>query len=619
MKCNTIERIILISLITIISFFAIGMYFESPWLVVMLVFSNIGFFMASIFSGSLNKEYRLQLLFICLAVLGMYSICFIRSFRRLGLLELCYAIMTILILLISVVFCLMNEKMELKYIGSVLCNHVDIIAVAVIFVVLSIRYIDNFPIYDAGAYYHDNIAWMTERFSFYFNNVIDYSMCSHTSLAYGLCMMIGVMITPHRTIGCYLVNDVIACLTILSFGMIVAYHLKCRKIYRFVLTSAFAFSPWMLGLSHNINLDNPTLYFFIIMYCCYIYRLRLFYILSAWMFVNTKEPNAIYFLFFAVSTMIYEYIENKTGLIDYIDRIKREFIAYVFIGISWILFFVSPVRSGFWVGSDMIVGGNFHTLGFTLNNFIGKIKQTFVLNFNWLLICFAIVLLILNIRKKVFRKVANELIPLIGTFLGFLMFNIFYIDFLVPRYIEIGSGILYCIVVVLLQEVTSVKAIIAALYGILLLVQSYVTIDIVSVASFYNIPLSDNYYVPIPVDSGQLIDYTYNSELINYRLCYEEILQKEELIETDAVCFLRNAPFENEFYTPGTGRIGTRDEGESFRVNKIEPEQINTWNGRIIYIVPYHDSDFYDMNCGEDGYAFSEHGKTKVFYKVING
>lgn len=140
----------------------------------------------------------------------------------------------------------------------------------------------------------------------------------------------------------------------------------------------------MIGL---INIDNPCMSLFVIMVFCYVKKFWIFYTFFSWIFVFTKEPCLIYFVFFLFGVFIFylsDFIRRKEKL-DAIAIMAN--IGTALFAIYFILCFMAP-RGDSWITDidNMLTGERqIHVFGFTADNLKVKFQEIFLFNFNWLI------------------------------------------------------------------------------------------------------------------------------------------------------------------------------------------------------------------------------------------
>lgn len=617
-------------LLLVYAFIAVNAYMYRDRLYYILVLFSILFTVITYYIDKTNAKDILQIVYFLIIMLSGNALCLARTYRRLGIDEIIVAIL-IQILNSVALFILLrknNIKFDISEIKYWLRRNSDFLIVAVFFLLLVMPNIYNVPMYDSSMYYDYSIGQLYDRFTYRFNNYNDYCLCGHISTGYGLLMMIGQMITPHRVIGCHIINNLLSVITIICIGKIQQYYNKGKKVNRLLSMLVFSVAPVMLGFNSEINLDIPSMWFFIILYCCYLYDMKLWYLLTAWIFTVTKAPNIVYMGFFFLGACAQIIGENKYSLKRFVVE-KREFIfIHVALGILWLSYFFSPGRSGWGTGLRALKAEDgIHGLGFTLDNFAIKFVQIFILNFNWIytvLIIVGIILIICQSRKRnrIIYGIFLEALPLLSALGGVLLFNIFYIDYPNPRYIAVGVGIVYLITMFVWSNISiqtwqrNATKLMLVVVG---LVASFASVDVVSNLFTERMPISENTSVYVPKNIGVLGDYVYNAELTYYLRCYEKILSKSEYKDGEAIYFNRGYyPMGSDIYfDKSNGHFTNRKNANSMQLLLLSDDEYRGYKGNVLTIIPYAEDIYYNGGkSAKDSLDSVKCGTVRVYYFI---
>lgn len=425
---------------------------------------------------------------------------------------------------------------------SVIKSYWSIAIPTLIFILLSYETIFEIPWHDAEYYY----CWEIKKISYWFDytwyDISDYTLAGHFSIGYALIALLAELIYPQNAVVLHIFNILLAVLSGISLYKILNYVYPNKgKYIKTVCVSIYLLSPWILGIIGYINIDTPSIYIFIMLVSCYLYKRKLWMTVLAFLFVYTKEPSIIYFAFFClgiVCSELYinrkkgtEYSQQKNVVVTFLCVIK-EHVPEILIGISWFTCYLLRFDSmwGGAGGSSNDSDAKIHCFGFTIENLLMKAKGVLVLNFNWifaLIITVTFVLFIVKtISKKCFiKKDDNRLIYtniLYFTLLGFIVFNLFYLDFEHPRYNAIGAVLVILIgldIILQIKERITTNIIVTCIC-VVITIQSMITID----------PLTKLVYGSL-TDYGESkivkdIHFVYNREYSYYYGAIEKILEE---------------------------------------------------------------------------------------------
>ena len=409
----------------------------------------------------------------------------------------------------------------------------------ILFIALSFETIFEIPWHDAEYYYCWEIKKISYWFDYTWGDISDYTLAGHFSLGYALIALLAELIYPQNAIVLHSFNIILAIISGISLYRIfdLVYPNK-SKYMKTVCVSIYLLSPWILGIIGYINIDTPSIYFFIILLSCYFYNRKVWMAVLSFLFVYTKEPSVVYYSFFLLGIVISELIlkriepERKTNnIIKEFFCVIKEHILEILIVISWLICFILRYKSGWGVVQGNLGNSNakIHCFGFTFQNLWMKFKGVMILNFNWI---FTIIIVSLSIKKIIQLTISKEKSNtdevlkyrclIILSFIGFILFNLSYLDLDHPRYNAIGAVLFILIgidMLINLKEGVLLKGIVTAI-AVLLVIQSMITIDPLSKIVFGTV---DDYG-----DSEILsrVHFVYNREYSYYYGAINKILKE---------------------------------------------------------------------------------------------
>lgn len=415
-------------------------------------------------------------------------------------------------------FWIWETKKGIKRLGSGFCQYSKqaetILGICLVlgwgFATRAIQLWDT-PRWDALTYYTMLIS-ACENFDFKFLTFLqDFSLASHPTLAYAGLAAIGEFLWPKEYTGVLLVQLFLHLLTgfflYKIFEKIFPEHSWIRHTFSACLVLT---TPMVLGTFSYFHPDAGTIYFFIFMLFCYLYKKNLLLLFSMLLLVQTKEIGSLVIFGFVGGVFLNYMISQKqkqSFLKSFIGFLKEPLaICSMIAAISIGLYFGIYLKTGgeIWniPGKD---GSGFSTIRLIPDFFAFKWKQYFFLNFNWLIwigIFFSAAILI---YKKVSGRMKEQIkyreiaIGIFAVILIQMLFYSIYITYTLPRYhvlIDCGSVFLLTFLVGNIWRNTEkfrikerfknsvIPYMIMLLWGGMMLLEAYVTVDPISLRVF---------------------------------------------------------------------------------------------------------------------------------------
>ncbi len=245
----------------------------------------------------------------------------------------------------------------------------------------------------------------------------------------------------------------------------------------------------------SVSLDKPTLALMVIFVYLYFSERNLLAAFVGLLFITAKEPNIVFYGGFMAAVYLVMFFRQRGAGI--VRRIKATFLRVQFLAdiIPPMICAYLILFTGSWGSNNGIVWGyeTYNSFGIVDLNTLSKNLQLGILNFNWLLLCGTVVLLLIFLKQYGIRQVWKSAkfwtyaVPLGALQLVFVGFQYIYYTYPNARYItpyefvlSLGFGVLALTV--------DMKAIMRsagmALTAGLLLVQSFVTIDPLTLKMF---------------------------------------------------------------------------------------------------------------------------------------
>lgn len=318
-----------------------------------------------------------------------------------------------------------------------------------------------------------------------------------------------------------------------------------KEPFYIAATAIYAFSPFYLGMAGYYNLD----FFLMCMLPATVYyaysKKWIQLTITATLLCFTKEPAVIIYGAFCLGIVICDaigYMESATAEDKKIQPLLKHIFGtlhYYYMALPGILWILTFEILGPWVGGS-------HDVGISSQYIIGKLKVFYVLNFNWIFVALIVILLVVGIIRKQLKKAdLYVMLPFAVSLVGFTLFNLVFITANHPRYIDSVPYMLYILAAYLAGIVIKDGITIPASYVLagLMLVQSFYTIDPVSLAAFDRVNIGN---ATIITTSERIGDSSqYNRQMLGAEPALGEAVA-EALDSDSAIIF---AAFDETTYT----------------------------------------------------------------------
>lgn len=373
----------------------------------------------------------------------------------------------------------------------------NIIIIYVIFAISAIPTLNSWLGLDGVTYYKS----LRSIRGWGFVNVFALQLCGHVSQGYSLFALIGEYLFPDKVIGVRIANIVLAYMAIYAFYKIIDKLFEnISRLEKTLCTCLFAFSPMLLGMIQEINLDFAILCFFTCMVYAYLYNYEIWIIAFSVLLCFSKEPGVILYGMFIIGILtgrvIHQLKTNKK--IQFMALITKDIVLAAMGGELWIALYFGNSNRG-WTESATTVGDAGATVaGTSLNTFaidwayiLVRLKQMFLINFSWLIVASALlgVVAVLVFKKKN-KKVNISLemaLAVIFSFAGFLIYNCFYVTWVHYRYLMVLLFFItffYVVIYSCIKLNRVAKMTITCVLVVLVSVSNFVTIDPLAVRNF---------------------------------------------------------------------------------------------------------------------------------------
>lgn len=438
------------------------------------------------------------MLFVYLLLTGIFLPMFIRAWIENYQIHVYFAWMEFLALICGLIFWglrYLNYPNRLKH-GKFDKFYILYIFIIVLIFFVSIEQLTKGIKWDSANYYKFIVR--LNEITFSPNDIVLLKNCGHSCYAYSLFVSIGENILPFHGLGVRIENIVIwiiCCFLVDKILLNIMPYIK--KAIRLIVLLLFALTPAILGTIQDISPEIYLVLFFTAFLYSYQKKRWILQLFWGTALVFTKETGILLIAAFyvgwfivklvlAVKSKCISQIINKENiffsLIIYIPAFV--FLVYFIVDTAW---GTTSIAANDNLTEDYLLTGN--TFGVNMLVIVTKLKQMFVLNFNWLptLICLiGFLYLIIRRKKKKVSLPIEFIVPFVFSYLAFLLMQLFYITYTFPRYIML-QYVFGMIVFAYFASVLPFNNIFRSIYIlniILLCIQNYYCIDLISLKVF---------------------------------------------------------------------------------------------------------------------------------------
>ena len=367
------------------------------------------------------------------------------------------------------------------------------------------------------------------RWSFSFSSLSRFQLGGHAAYGYSLFGFLGHYFIPVRGIGIRLANLGIMIITVLCLnGVIKKVITTLKSGTRCCLLLLFVCNPIVMGLAQEISMDMAMGCFFVWFLWSYINRHKIIILFSSLLLCFTKENAIVLLAGFMIGALI------MRGVIAIKDKhLSIKTIIFPFdwyVVYSGVLFMANLVLYNRWhtgslpidsTGEDLLI---VNTIRFDIDYILIKLKQMFIMNYQWLFCALAIAgIIIVLFSKKERKKITENTLGLLVSFLGYLAFHLLFFTYPHYRY-TFPNAVFYTIFAGFILALVNKAVIRYAVVGVMsavFLVQSFINIDFLtnSFSRFADTGngrlLTECYYGADPKHEGCLLLWNKGGDISN--------------------------------------------------------------------------------------------------------
>ena len=452
---------------------------------------------------------------IVLAV-GLFNILMLQRGKMQGYSEVFNIICSVVLIIMGITYFVFYHKgISVKKWFS---ENKLILLVITCFVLLSIEVIDSWSMWDSWAY-HISLISMMKNLNADFSGMYGLRLCSHNSYGYSLWLAF-FQLLKEGTALVQIADIALAGISIYAYYQILRKILGKRYSNKILALAAmpYAFSPFVMGIVGNLNLDSATMYFAMIFIACSLYHYECLELIFAFCFCSTKESAVLYYVVYIVAKVVCEYLcKNRFQLWNLIKFGFGDIKNYMYALPTILLMALAKLTPDSGWGSVKEAGWDntgYNCLGISQNVISMKLKQTFLLNFNWIfwIIIFLgiIILLIQKMRQKTKadKKVLEKTIPIIMTGIIIIVFGCLYITWTHARYIAPMIPLMYLTATIIVATIKWKEFAFCGLniiLAVILLIQCFNTIDPLTKNTFHEIPIGSESIYSMQLEGNERI------------------------------------------------------------------------------------------------------------------
>ena len=337
--------------------------------------------------------------------------------------------------------------------------------------------------HDVPLFKWDSYLYYTAAQRFSLDSLSSLAAFGHLSQTYGAVIYCIDLVCKDLQISMTIANISIMILSTSAFYGIMRITVPERKDWEYSLVSSiYAFSPFVLGMVHYQNLDYFCLCLFTIMFYFAVSQKWVWQTVTALMFCFTKEPAIIIYGCFCIGYVIMDLISLKRSGNKHIVKTLIGRSQYMFMITTALFWFVIYKALGTWSAGNG---------GFAIDkaHILDNLKLVYVLNFNWILVIITMIVLVYSAVRN--KPVSEWMWPLVFSHIGFVLFGCAFSTTNNPRYIDSAAFMLYFVTAAgILKLLHGARCyIISSALAAVMLISCFLTIDPVSRMAFrcYNI------------------------------------------------------------------------------------------------------------------------------------
>lgn len=353
----------------------------------------------------------------------------------------------------------------------------------------------------------------------------------HIAQTYGMFNGIGCLIIGNTLATMIVLNIFLMLSSVVGFYMVLKEIIPERQESQYVISAAvYAWSPFLLGMVYYHSLDFYCNCIFVWVLFALYKRKWIYFSIFSLLFCFTKEPAIIIYAAMCAGTVIFDMTEDDG--FSFGQRVKRCFARkqYYLMVLPGVLWLATYKMLGPWSAGN---GGFSIDISYALD----KLKNLYILNFNWMFTILAVGGSIWVLTKKRERRTFKLLLPIWFSQIAFTLFSCLFSTVNHPRYNDTNQVTLYLLAIVPLICCCDKKksgAVIGCL-GIMCLLSSFVTFDPITKICYHRADIGTTsmiYTADVPLGDGMI----YNRQMLGFETALGGALE-DALSDSQTVLF----------------------------------------------------------------------------------
>lgn len=346
----------------------------------------------------------------------------------------------------------------------------------------------------------------------------------HIAQTYGMLNGMGNLIVENTFAVMVGLNILLMLSSIIGFYMLLRELVSDREQSQYMIaTVVYAWSPFVLGMVYYHSLDFYCGCLFVwVLYALY-KRKWIYFSIFSLLFCFTKEPAVIIYAAMCAGTVIWDILEDSGY--SFFDRLRRCFVRkqYYLMVLTGILWLATYKILGPWSAGNG---------GFSINAsyVLDKLKNLYVLNFNWIFTLLAVGGSVWLLFKKGDKQILKLLIPIWCSQIAFTLFSCIFNTVNHPRYNDTNQVTLYLLALVPLLYCGKKKRneLVIGCLSVLCLLSSFVTCDPITRSCYDKVNIGKAtmiYTTALPLGDSMI----YNRQMLGFETALDNALE-------DALC-----------------------------------------------------------------------------------
>lgn len=415
--------------------------------------------------------------------------------------------------------------------------------------IMNLECLNNWPRWDTYTYYFliDNLSLN----NLFLSGKEGMVVAGHISGVFALYNIICDTILPVDLLNSmYVANFILQFIdAILFYNIIKRLVPDHERSFYLIATVACTMSPYIFGTSFVVNPEKLLMTSVLLFIYGILAKNNIISLVGAFIACNSKEIGVVIIAFMTAGCLLKDIcVAKRNGNIKKLNLVY--YICILAVGVLWITQFRSvnwaeEIKNDIQVTYPLLDGAPFNSFSFSILHIGDTLKGEFLTNFTWIFVALIFlgmikyVLYLIHKRNVLrFSDIINK--PIFILTLGFIggeLITLLFVTYHFYRYYTVNIAFVYLIGLIALdfllrdyklKEIFSKE--IAGILAILLMIQCYTTIDIVSIYMLPQISTGTSTIVALPThmqgfnDPGFTDAANYNRQIIYFDKAFDKAL-----------------------------------------------------------------------------------------------